>query len=483
LKKLSFRLQTMTFYALLASTAFGFGNFGQCMERNNCLTECEKTASRYSCLKNTCPMSLCARSTEARGASNCWDYDGDEATCRSKGCVVEKSFMNHVGEVVYCFPPRGRGIRAEARGHGAGSVRCDLEKTCGDCKKDRSHGHCAWVKTDGVCMTTGEAMMSGKYTLADLAISASQCSARGLQEMIAPTMRGFNFDDCWLYDEDLDTCTKLGCRIEKIFDRGAPGFEAKYCEPPLGRGIREARRTSNWCAKRCDDDDNTSTSGPFGCDCSECAAGGRQNNAGRCGRSVDLGARAPPGCDPFRGVDSEECRRSAASKDLGARAPAFIFDDCARFLDSGARTPAFDDCARSARLGGSDTAALKARVARGLDGYEEDRSFGYKMTGCRSQMGGMYSSIMTAKAECDNDPACGAIVKPFGGGYKLCNGSDIVEQGGARVMVKIAAPSDAGNADDCGMIKELGMCDMKINFGACVGDLEMGSACCAASCA
>jgi len=63
LKKLSFRLQTMTFYALLASTAFGFGNFGQCMERNNCLTECEKTASRYSCLKNTCPMSLCARST------------------------------------------------------------------------------------------------------------------------------------------------------------------------------------------------------------------------------------------------------------------------------------------------------------------------------------------------------------------------------------------------------------------------------------
>jgi len=362
LKKLSFRLQTMTFYALLASTAFGFGNFGQCMERNNCLTECEKTASRYSCLKNTCPMSLCARSTEARGASNCWDYDGDEATCRSKGCVVEKSFMNHVGEVVYCFPPRGRGIRAEARGHGAGSVRCDLEKTCGDCKKDRSHGHCAWVKTDGVCMTTGEAMMSGKYTLADLAISASQCSARGLQEMIAPTMRGFNFDDCWLYDEDLDTCTKLGCRIEKIFDRGAPGFEAKYCEPPLGRGIR-------------------------------------------------------------------------------------------------------------------------ARAARGLDGYEEDRSFGYKMTGCRSQMGGMYSSIMTAKAECDNDPACGAIVKPFGGGYKLCNGSDIVEQGGARVMVKIAAPSDAGNADDCGMIKELGMCDMKINFGACVGDLEMGSACCAASCA
>jgi len=362
LKKLSFRLQTMTFYALLASTVFGFGNFGQCMERNNCLTECEKTASRYSCLKNTCPMSLCARST------------------------------------------------AEARGHGAGSVRCDLEKTCGDCKKDRSHGHCAWVKTDGVCMTTGEAMMSGKYTFADLAISASQCSARGLQEMIAPTMRGFNFDDCWEYDDDLDTCTKLGCRIDVIFDRGAPGFEAKYCEPPLGRGIREARRTSNWCAKRCDDDDNTSTSGPFGCDCSECAAGGRQNNAGRCGRSV-------------------------------------------------------------------------ARAARGLDGYEEDRSFGYKMTGCRSQMGGMYSSIMTAKAECDNDPACGAIVKPFGGGYKLCNGSDIVEQGGARVMVKIAAPSDAGNADDCAMIKELGMCDMKINFGACVGDLEMGSACCAASCA
>merc|ERR1719461_1040856 len=98
-------------------------------------------------------------------------------------------------------------------------------------------------------------------------------------------------------------------------------------------------------------------------------------------------------------------------------------------------------------------------------------------------MGGMYSSIMTAKSECDADADCGAIEKPFGGGYCLCNGSDIREQGGARVLVKIAAPSDAGSADDCDLIAALGMCDMKINFGTCVGDLEMGSACCAASCA
>merc|ERR1719461_1844169 len=56
-------------YALLASTAFGMV-FGQCPERNNCLTECEKTQSRYTCLKNDCPMSLCvsgARSTENAG--------------------------------------------------------------------------------------------------------------------------------------------------------------------------------------------------------------------------------------------------------------------------------------------------------------------------------------------------------------------------------------------------------------------------------
>jgi len=45
-----------------------------------------------------------------------------------------------------------------------------------------------------------------------------------------------------------------------------------------------------------------------------------------------------------------------------------------------------------------------------------------------------------------------------------------------------AAPTDAGDEQDCADIAAYGMCGMKINFGSCVGDLEMGSACCAASC-
>merc|ERR1719461_2482593 len=53
-------------YALLASTAFGMV-FGQCPERNNCLTECEKTQSRYTCLKNDCPMSLCVSGARSTG--------------------------------------------------------------------------------------------------------------------------------------------------------------------------------------------------------------------------------------------------------------------------------------------------------------------------------------------------------------------------------------------------------------------------------
>merc|ERR1719251_399947 len=99
--------------------------------------------------------------------------------------------MNHVGEVVYCWPPSGRGIQDARRAHnGAGMVRCDLETTCGGCKKDRSHAHCTWVDADSLCTTMGEALGRLGKTFADLTMSASQCPARGVQEMIAPNMRG-----------------------------------------------------------------------------------------------------------------------------------------------------------------------------------------------------------------------------------------------------------------------------------------------------
>merc|ERR1712066_918134 len=70
-------------------------------------------------------------------------------------------------------------------------------------------------------------------------------------------------------------------------------------------------RTSNWCASRCGTRTGTKEPEVHNCDCSECAAGKRQNVAGRCGRSVgDIEARLVAREARLAGMD-EGCNRDS----------------------------------------------------------------------------------------------------------------------------------------------------------------------------
>merc|ERR1719330_385942 len=108
------------------------------------------------------------------------------------------------------------------------------------------------------------------------------------------------------------------------------------------------------------------------------------------------------------------------------------------YYDGGERGTYYDGGER----GNYDSREVDGVLARLLETekravYEEDTSHGYKNTGCKSRTPAVYNSFAKATTACDAMADCGAIEKPYGGGYYLCEGYEVKATGRARVMVKM----------------------------------------------
>jgi len=172
---------------------------------------------------------------------------------------------------------------------------CDMKINFGACTGDLAMGSdCCAASCAKDLGNEQDCKDIAEYGMCDMTINFGTCTgdlAKGSDCCAASCRSARNVDD------DLGQFARLllargvsaertSCMLGCFADNGnnADAYDLCQAKCPatrsVERGIRQERRyeTSNWCASRC----KSATDSPFGCDCSECAPGARQNVAGRC---------------------------------------------------------------------------------------------------------------------------------------------------------------------------------------------------------